>query len=491
MAFDLLGLPFELRLMIWAFLCPLLLDDYGNLETLFVNFGNGSDLRKNKANGLLWFDKLGNNLSPRILCTSRMFKNELAPFIYGQQVFVLRNAPIALKWLKSIGKVNWSHIRHIHLGDIDGQKKAIPRILAGMPKLKSLDVFGGHLIRYCVKPTYEPLRLHARAAKSIISLPHLDRLHVGPLVFNVELVKNNPNLERLTVEVALTMGEQLANGFTGLPNLKHLSLLYCGFQTQYIIDLPEGFFNRLAPLETFEYAGLYWSSKQTKEFIGQHGSTLRSMTLELTLCSLTFGNPSFVKEVSEAQQKEVTEQHLPNLAELFRNLPRLYSLKVYSVEVTCAMLTIMPPSLEILDYRLHCCNIFDLDTNVKSLALQCPKLRHFRFMGYPSPTYKVSPCANSPMFHETLNFLEAKGVLVVSPSCLARGCRPQDSLEHLRTRPCECEIKDTYRIGFRVRQPILGNFDGVSPWRTFPDDENLRVCSWCERKRMESGTSED
>ena len=222
MAFTLLDLPFELRMMIWAFLCPLLLDACGNLKTLSVDFGDSSSagwMRENSNNAWLLFHRLGSVINPRILRTCRLFNKELAPFIYGQQVIGLVNTENALKWLKSIGRVNWSHIRHIHLGEPDWQGKSIPTILAGMPKLKSLDIFGTYLIRYRCKSPRMPTPLHISVTKAIANLSHLYHLHLGSNAYNVELAKDNPTLERLTVEVGPLINNHFANAFKTFPIL--------------------------------------------------------------------------------------------------------------------------------------------------------------------------------------------------------------------------------------------------------------------------------
>ena len=251
--------------------------------------------------------------------------------------------------------------------------------------------------------------------------------------------------------------------------------------TPKLPDLPKDFFTRLVPLQSFEYYGGYLSSTQIEAFINRHGSTLRSLNLQI---------PGSLKALSEVQQEELTEQHLPNFAKLFQNLPHLHSLKLYAVEIHSEMLTIMPPSLEILDYRFHCCGIVDLDSNIKSLALQCPRLKHFRFSSYDTPKLMVSPCGLSPGFHDALDFLSAKGIGVVAPSCLVYGCRPNGSIEQLRRRPCRHTIQATYRDDFRLRPPILDTFNGASPWKLFPDDERIRVCrsccwQWWEFEKME------
>ena len=212
---------------------------------------------------------------------------DVAPLVYGQQQFLFYTPTEALKWLIRIGRCNWSYIHHVMLGeahlpkDVEHTclgrgkpgKEANPKthsvtwehVLRNMPNLKTLECGTTVSIihRYDKRP--EPHCHHVRAHSSPRIPNKIQSLRIGYFGLSGFSWCSSSISEK-------SLGQDLHE-------LKHLSIR-CNQSSQRTASrLPDNFFTQFSPLQSFDWRGQLFRKPIIENFIGRHGSTLRSLDL--------------------------------------------------------------------------------------------------------------------------------------------------------------------------------------------------------------------
>ena len=438
MAITLMTLPYDVRCIIWKLAFPVQWDDSGDRKVICIrhvvneivvedDLGYPNDTHD-------WNHRLCTGLQSQrnlLLCSRQAFQ-EIAPFLYSQQIFRFEgfDAADTSHWLDQIGTSNTSSIQHIHLtraalDETESNNICTSHILKRLPQLRSLKCPAG-IKETMPEKNGESYLQCSRIISAVSILVHLQYLyldapshHPDPTEHHLTILQSLAghlqNLRHLVLKGICNIDReneaQMKHLFEGLPNLKHLRLDHF-LEDCLIHDFWNNFFKYVAPLESLEYHGRFLTKAHVDSLAFQHGTTLRFLKLYIYDRGCEFPTTSTA----------VRQQTLPILSLLFNNLPVLEILKLNCTQLCPQVLTILPPSLKALNAVVFCdigqykgYGLLDLET-------RCPKLKYLRLDN--TLTDRSSDCSSCPAFHEILDYLRRRGrIEIEAVLCIASDCQ--------------------------------------------------------------------
>ncbi|MCJ1379008.1 hypothetical protein MMC17_002107 [Xylographa soralifera] len=474
-----LGLPLELRCMIYKLVYTPLIDDYGNLQVVCIKddcYTDGLQCVHQCKSQRRWGSKLfcpqyatrvAGRFETSLLYVCHQISVEAAPFLYSQQVFSLPSPDLTHEWMDSIGKENLSHIRHVVISSSNDLLVGLEDTMAGawaeiielMPCLKTMTVLQAELLR---KPNRNRDRtgeafLLREGEHAISSLHRLAFLRLASHHCSLQFLKIKLNLTTLILKPLFFGMEDWDDAFAHLPSLKNLFLDLSEVREQNLALFPEHFLGNIAPLRSFGWKGQRLPEAVAMHLKLRHGATLRELHLEHEIAAVYERDPAALWIFRIAPLKYASPSEYQTLVDLLRHLPALTALRL-KYHCPSSILCDLPFGLRQLDIAFVEPNHRRLWHNTQKLLLQCPSLDQLRLMdNHPETAHHE---AREFWTHSTRNG-RARAQLYREPKCHC-----VRSLHYLRDHIPEVVLSLCVRPA-REAGPL--RWDGICHDRRCPD----------------------